>query len=213
MPKFKVILSDVPWLYNDKREGYGGSAPHYASLSTEDLAKLPVKEISDDDCILFFWTTFPFLPEALHIMESWGFKYKTVGFVWIKLNTQINRIIGQIREFLLNPGIENLLAMFKKIFFYGIGSYTRSNVEVCLIGIKGRPAVLNKNISQLIVWPKSKHSEKPKSIMSKIVEMMGDVPRIEIFSREKVEGWEVLGNEIDGRDIRESIKDYIEVTT
>ena len=81
-------------------------------MSIEDIKNLPVNDVADDDCMLFLWTTFPNLQEGLDVIKAWGFKYKTLGFSWIKLNKK------------------------NKKPFFGIGHYTKSNCECCLIGVK-----------------------------------------------------------------------------
>lgn len=114
--KYKVIYADPPWKYGDKLKHHGGGAEdHYPTMETEEIMALPVKDIADEDCILFIWVTFPTLLDGIKVIESWGFEYKTLGFSWIKLNK------GD-----------------KKPFF-GMGHYTKSNCEVCLIGVKGHP--------------------------------------------------------------------------
>ena len=91
--KYKVIYADPPWLYSSdpksKRGIWGLSQNHYKSMSLKDLKKLPIKDIADEDCILFMWATFPLLPQAIELLEAWGFKYKTIAFVWVKQNKKI----------------------------------------------------------------------------------------------------------------------------
>lgn len=118
------------------------------------------------------WATFPKIREALDVVKAWGFEYKTVGFVWIKKNK--------------NGGN-----------FFGVGWYTKSNAEICLIGVKGKSPKVSNSISQIIEAVRGKHSKKPEIIRAKIVEFAGDIPRIELFAREKHEGWTSWGNEIE----------------
>lgn len=86
--KYNIIYADPPWqyrVYSDK--GKGRSAEnYYPTMSIEDIGKLPVKELTAEDSVLFMWVTFPVLKEALPVIEEWGFAYKTVAFVWTKLN-------------------------------------------------------------------------------------------------------------------------------
>lgn len=105
-------------------------------------------------------------------MEAWGFKYKTIGFQWLKKNKKADT------------------------FFYGLGRWTRGNTECCLIGVKGKPKRLSNSVSQLIIERIQGHSKKPDVVRDKIVELMGDLPRVELFAREKTEGWDSWGNEI-----------------
>jgi N6-adenosine-specific RNA methylase IME4 len=154
-------------------------------MSVEKLCALPVQDIAGEDCAMFFWVTSPMLPEALQIIKAWGFKFKTAAFVWLKKNKKADS------------------------FFFGLGFWTRGNVEICLLATRGRPKRQNRGISQLIVSPIEAHSKKPDVVRDKIVELMGDISRIELFARERAEGWDALGNEIDGRDIRDALMDVV----
>ena len=173
--KYSVIYADPLWHYNDKRDKHprlcGGARVHYPVMKTADICALPVKAIADDNALLFMWATFPNLPESLKVMEAWGFKYKTLGFSWIKTNKNGSP-------------------------FFGIGWYTKSNCEVCLIGVRGRPKKASNSVSSIVLAPKGKHSAKPAIVRDKIVEFAGDVPRIELFARQEVSGWDSWGNEL-----------------
>ena len=94
--KYKVIYADPPWSYNDKRGGggdksYGGATTHYPTMDIKDIKSLPISDIADDDCLLFMWVTFPLLQEGLDTIAAWGFKYKTLGFSWIKMTKDNSR--------------------------------------------------------------------------------------------------------------------------
>jgi N6-adenosine-specific RNA methylase IME4 len=154
-------------------------------MTTDELCALPVAEIADKDCILFMWVTFPNLLDGLKVIKAWGFQYKTCGFVWLKTNRK-------------SPG-----------FFIGLGYWTRANAELCLIATRGHPKRISKSVRQLVASPLERHSKKPDCVRERIVELMGDVPRIELFAREQAPGWDALGNEIDGKDIRDALKEVI----
>lgn len=168
--KYKIIYADPAWRYQC-RGGRGSSDNHYNTLSINDLCSLPVKDIADD-CILFLWVTYPMLKEGLQLIEAWGFTYKTIGFQWIKKNK-------------VSPS-----------FFYGLGRWTRGNTEPCLIATKGKPKRLDKSISQLVITPIRKHSQKPDEVRDLIIKLVGDLSRIELFSRNKINGWDAWGDEI-----------------
>ena len=146
-------------------------------MRLEELAALPVSDLADTDCALFLWATFPQLPEALRLIRAWGFSYKTVAFVWLKTNRKA------------------------RTWFYGLGFWTRSNAEICLLATKGHPKRQAAHIHQLIVSPVERHSKKPDEARDRIVALMGDLPRIELFARQETPGWEVWGNEVNS-DIR-----------
>lgn len=177
MKKYNVIYADPPWSYRDKRDKHprisGGALSHYPTMSVEDIKRLPVKELADENCMLFLWVTFPLLQEGLDVIKAWGFTYKTLGFSWIKTNK--------------NNGKP----------FFGIGYYTKSNCEICLIGVKGKPIKVSNSVSSVVIAPREEHSKKPDIVRDKIVELCGDVPRVELFARQYSPGWDVWGNEVD----------------
>lgn len=81
--KYKIIYADPPWRYQD-RKCNGACEFHYNTMKIEDICNLPIQNIADKDCVLFIWVTYPMLKEGLKLIESWGFKYKTIGFQWVK---------------------------------------------------------------------------------------------------------------------------------
>ena len=177
--KYNVIYADPPWKYGDVHTWYkmgGGVAKHYKTMNLEELNAMSdkIKKIAAADCLLFMWVTFPNLKEGIKTIENWGFKYKTLGFSWIKLN-KIN----------------------KKPCF-GIGFYTKSNCEVCLIGIKGKPGNLIKSnkVSSCIISERREHSRKPDEARERIEQLVGQVPKIELFARQEFDGWDCWGNEV-----------------
>lgn len=180
MKKYKIIYADPPWDYAD--QGCQGTmANHYKGMSLEDLKRLHVNKITDKNCILFMWATYPMYAEALEIIGKWGFKYKTIAFQWLKLDPVA-----------LTP-------------FFGLGRWTRGNTEPCLLATKGKPKRISADVFQLIQSSRHKHSRKPAEARKRIVQLMGDLPRIELFARKETllfdadcfEGWDVWGNEVD----------------
>jgi len=171
--KYNIIYADPPWSYKDKaKAGNRGAAFKYPTQSKDWIDNLPVKNIAEDDCALFLWVTMPKLNECWQLIEKWGFEYKTSAFTWIKKNKKANS------------------------FFWGMGSFTRANAELCLIATRGKPKRISAAVHSVIYSPIEKHSKKPDEARKRIVELMGDIPRIELFAREKVEGWDVWGNEV-----------------
>lgn len=142
-------------------------------MNIKDICNLPVEKIASKDCILFMWMTFPTLQESLKVIESWGFKYKTVAFVWIKQNKKAPTL------------------------FWGLGFWTRANAEICILATKGNPKRISAKVHQVIISPVEEHSKKPDETRKRIVELVGDLPRIELFARSKTKGWDVWGNEVD----------------
>jgi len=169
--KYGVIYADPPWEY--RCGGNGGARRHYPLMKTQDICTLPVGNLADRDCVLFLWATCPNLPEAFEVIKAWGFTYKTVAFCWVKRNK-------------ISPS-----------WFVGMGHWTRANAEVCLLATKGKPKRVSKSVRQVIDTPIERHSKKPDVARERIVELMGDIPRIELFAREKADGWDVFGNEVE----------------
>lgn len=172
--KYGVIYADPPWHYRVySKKGAGRSAEsHYPTMSVEDICALPVSDISAKDCALFMWITFPNLMDAIRVMEAWGFEYKTVAFVWIKQNKVADSL------------------------FWGMGYWTRANAEVCVIATKGSPKRADAGVHQVIISHIERHSQKPQEARDRIKRLMGDVPMIELFARQKVDGWDTWGNEV-----------------
>ena len=184
MKKYQIILADPPWIYDDKlgtnNSKMGGYDKYYKGMRIKDICNLKVKNIADKNCILFLWATMPKLQEALNVINAWGFIHKTTAFTWIKLNPKAGTI------------------------FKGIGRWVQGNAELCLLATKGKPHRIAKNISQIILAKRGKHSVKPPEVREKIVQLLGDLPRIELFARkpkdffnESYKGWDVWGNEVE----------------
>ena len=191
--KYNIIYADPPWAYKDKAAaGNRGACFKYELMTDADIRALPVQDIAAEDCVLFMWATYPKLKEALDVIKAWGFTYKTCGFQWIKQNKSGNG------------------------HFFGMGNWTRANTEPCLIATKGeafpvvldeegsapcliatkgKPKRISASVSQLIFSPLRAHSQKPDEVRDRIVALMGDLPRIELFARSGAEGWDCWGNE------------------
>ena len=130
---------------------------------------------------------YPKMQEALDLIEAWGFKYKSIAFQWIKQNRSGNG------------------------YFFGLGRWTRGNTEPCLIAIKGKPKRISAGVGQLVFSPLRRHSQKPAEVRDKIVELMGDLPRIELFAREAAPGWDVWGNEAPTPEVKDAPVDSVEL--
>ena len=171
MKKYQIIYADPAWVYSDKSKSHGGGAEsHYKCTSTEEMGKLKIP--SDDNSVCLMWCTYPQLEEGLKLLKAWGFKYKTVAFTWVKTNKN-----GSI--------------------YMGMGRYTRANAEICLLGKKGKGVPRqNASIYNTRLHSRGKHSEKPAIFRWEIEKLFGDAKRLELFARQKTEGWDVWGNEV-----------------
>lgn len=201
--RYNVIYADPPWTYTDKAAaGKRGAEFKYPCMTLDDIKALPVPEIAAADAVLFLWVTWPLLVEGIETLQVWGFKYKTVGFVWIKLVRRVERMINSLVNVVRfatgsNEAIENFVREFiERILFMGMGNWTRSNSEVCLMGIRGKPKRISAGVRQVIMSPIQEHSRKPDETRDRIVQLMGDVPRIELFARQTAPGWDAWGNEV-----------------
>ena len=173
--KYKIIYADPPWAFNFKnRKGLSDEAKGklYDTMKAEDIVNLPVKDIADDNCVLFLWIMNSIMPDALKAIKSWGFEYKTVAFTWVKTTTTGKH-------------------------FFGGGNWTRSNPEICLLATKGKPKRISASVRNLCVAQRREHSRKPDEIRNSIVELCGDIPRVELFCRYPEKGWDVWGNEVE----------------
>lgn len=172
--KYNIILADPPWSYRDKAlAGNRGAGCKYQIQSNNWIENLPVVDIADDNCALFLWVTMPKLSECWDLIDKWGFEYKTVAFTWVKRNKK------------------------SPTWFWGMGNWTRANAEVCLLSIKGKPKRINASVHSVVDSPIREHSQKPPEVRDRIVDLLGDLPRIELFARDKVDGWDAWGDEID----------------
>ena len=178
---FNIIYADPPWQFKllrpfgPLRQGQSYDTQRmlpYPSMSTEEISAIPVAPICDPDCVLFLWATYPMLPDALKVISAWGFEFKTVGFTWVKRTRR------------------------DRTFHFGMGYWTRSNPELCLLATRGRPHRISKRVANLVISPLREHSRKPDEVRERIVELCGDLPRAELFAREKAPGWCAWGNEV-----------------
>lgn len=174
--KYKIIYADPPWSYSDSQQSGGtaffGASVRYPTMNNKEIAALPISELAEKDAVLFLWATSPLLPEALESLRTWGFKYKTIAFCWNK-QTKNGKWVSNM------------------------GRWTMGNIEICLLGVRGKPQRISKNVKQLVLAERTRHSAKPNEVRERIVELMGDLPRVELFAREKKPGWDVWGNEVE----------------
>ncbi len=173
--KYNIIYADPPWTYktwSGKGKEKKSAENHYPCMKKEDIQNLPVSKIAADDCVLLLWVTFPCLEEGLELIPKWGFKYKTCGFTWVKRNKKSDS------------------------WFWGLGYWTRANTEICLLATKGKPQRASKSVHQVCDARIMEHSRKPDEIRDRIVDLCGDLPRIELFARRQAKGWDCWGNEV-----------------
>ena len=169
--KYQIIYADPPWSYQGKMMN-SSVTDHYSTMTINGICNLPVQDIADENCVLFMWVTLPKLNEFMRVVESWGFTYKSTAFVWVKKNKKSDS------------------------FFMGLGRWTRANPEICIIATKGSIKRQSFSIRQLQIFPIERHSKKPDQFRDLIIELVGDLPRIELFARQSAQGWDNWGNEV-----------------
>jgi len=187
---YNIIYADPPWTYRAAQSDdpvRGGKT--YTTMILGDIKNLDVQAIAARDCGLFLWATMPLLQEALDVIKSWGFRYTTCAFCWIKLNPT---------GALLKGGRNGKDILLRKSIYSGLGYWTNRNAELCLYGKKGHPKRQARNVKQIVLAPRGRHSAKPPEVRDRIVQLMGDLPRIELFARQRVPGWDAFGDEIEG---------------
>lgn len=186
--KYQIIYADPPWdfggggVYQDNNRPLRKTKDQYPLMKIKDLLNLPVEQIAADDALLFMWTTDQHIPDALKLIDAWGFKYCTVAFYWVKKTNKGNTC-------------------------FNVGCWTMKSVEQVFLGLRGKAMHLKKtrNIKQLVEAERTIHSKKPKEVMDRIVELVGDLPRVELFARQQIEGWDSLGFDLNGVNIKESL--------
>lgn len=178
--KYNIIYCDPPWVFSSKElQRYGGKrfrplTDVYNTEETSVMKNWDIGRIADKDCVVFMWTTDAHICEAIELMKAWGFKYVTVAFIWAKMSKHGKQLAN-------------------------LGAWTMKNCELVLLGTKGNMLKYKKqnNIQQLVYAERTKHSKKPNEVRERIVKLFGDsLPKIELFAREYVEGWDCWGDEV-----------------
>lgn len=177
--KYNVIYADPPWDFSSRYTS--GTKPRhinekYDTMSNKDIIGLgkQIQQLTSKNAVCFMWTTNVHLLEALRALKSWGFTYRTIAFVWVKM--------GKSRKVQVNMGM-----------------WTMPGSEICLLGVKGMPHKFLKarNVQQVVIKPRTVHSKKPQEVRDRIVKMFGEkVKYLELFAREKVYPFDVFGNEV-----------------
>jgi N6-adenosine-specific RNA methylase IME4 len=173
--KHEIIYADPGWRYRDKAKAgsRGVDGKYKSTMSMDEIVDLPVQQIATDNAYLFLWVTSPLIGEIIQsgLMKHWGFKQKNVAFTWIKTTKH-----GKLH--------------------WGMGNWTRANPEFCLLGIRGKPKRISCAVHSVVMAPIGPHSRKPDVVRDRIVELCGDLPRVELFARQRTPGWLAWGDEL-----------------
>lgn len=171
---YGAILIDPPWRFRTWSETNQRKAAsrHYRLMTIDDIIALPVATYAAPNCALFMWAINPMIPQALRVIEAWGFTYKTVALTWAKRT----------------PG--------GRAWHFGLGYWNRQNTEQCFLATRGHPVRRSKSIPQLLIAPRREHSRKPDETYDRIIALV-DGPYLEIFARQRRPGWDAIGDEVD----------------
>lgn len=171
--EFEIIYADPPWRYESDRHELG-TAKQYATMSLEELAAMPVAGLAAADSALVMWTTYHMLEQACSLFAAWGFEVKTVLCVWVKVD---------------RTGAPA----------FTLGRYTMPCSELCLFGIRGSLRVMQRQtvVNSIVRARPRGHSRKPPEVRKLIVDLFGDLPRIELFARTASPDWHVWGNQTE----------------
>ena len=178
---YGAVVADPPWRF----EAWSGKGTaraadnHYNTMRIDDLAALPVSELAADDCALFMWISWPMLRDAMSLIDSWCFSYKTCAFAWLKANVQQADLFRDDADAQV-----------------GLGYWTRANSEVCLLATRGSPKRLNADVRQGIIEPRREHSRKPACVHDRIERLVAG-PYLELFARARRQGWDCWGLEVN----------------
>jgi len=205
-PIYNIIYVDPPWTYNDRKlvrldgkvpKAGMGAGNHYQCMANAEMAALEIPILAAENCALFLWVTGPHLFSPMELINGWNaqvklkknqFRYTNKAFCWQKITVKGNT-------------------------FPGRGHWNFHNTEDCLLFMKGSFEV-QKIVHEEIRVPHQRgsdnkiiHSRKPAVVRDRIVEMFGDLPRIELFATERTPGWDCTGFGVDGRDIRDFLRE------
>lgn len=171
--RYSIIYADPPWhhtnVIRNRAKAHYGAYQQYPVMKTPEICALPISEIAEANSLLFLWTTGALFEDGMQVGRAWGYKFATVAFVWNKPNKKL-------------PGF-----------------YTMSQCEFCLVLKRGKiPQPRGKrNISQFLECKGGRHAEKPAEIRERITKMFPLQTKIELFARQRFEGWDAWGNEIE----------------
>lgn len=174
MNKYRTIYADPPWGWSSwSKKGEGRSASnHYRTMTLKEIAALPISDLAEDDAVLLLWSINSMLPQALEVMQAWSFTFKSVAFTWAKRSKT------------------------DRFWHIGCGYWSRQNTEQVLLGTRGKPKRLARDVRQLVVAPVREHSRKPNEVAESIERLVAG-PYLELFARERRPGWASFGDEVD----------------
>lgn len=170
---YDIVYADPPWDYDGRTqqngvEATGSAVYHYPTMTIHEMKRLKVQDLCKKDCLLFLWSSSPHLPQAIELMEAWGFEYKTIAFVWDKQR--------------VNPGYYTMSQC--EVCLVGKRGKIPENRGL-------------RNVKQFLSEHRTRHSAKPAEIRTRITQMFPTHTKLELFAREASPGWAVFGNQVE----------------
>lgn len=208
MKLYDIVYIDPPWQFNKRSNtntSFGGGAmAHYPTMPMKDIAALDFTIFMKENALMYCWVTLAKLPECIEAIQKPNLQFVTTGFVWIKTNP-VGHSEPQDGINIFDPSDNT----YRKPF-YGVGNYTASNAEICLIFRKGKMVKHKEKVSQVLLTPREKHSKKPKEAYNRLETMYpsSDFNKIEIFARNSSTGFDVVGNQHNNIQIEDFIQQY-----
>jgi N6-adenosine-specific RNA methylase IME4 len=199
MTPYSIIYLDPPWHYNSranhKTRFRGGVHGHYPTMTMDEIKALPVPDLAAPAAAVLMWCTYPYLDEQIRLFKHWGFRYRTIFVNWVKLNPKgywsphADPNYGPDKQYVRYGD------MWHSVFF-GVGYYAKSNTEPLLLGMRGQLPTRDNTVSSVILAPRREHSRKPDEARERITQVFGALPRLEMFARQKADGWHSWGNTV-----------------
>lgn len=197
--RYEIVLADPPWSFGAWSRPDAGrtAAAHYDTMTLEDLCAMGpwLRTITRDDSVLLMWSTCAGLPDALRVMDAWGFDYKTVAITWVKLVARTADADDERKTFAAGRAIVERRPRERHALHFGMGHYTRSQTELLLIGTRKARARHKRNVPQVLFAPVGQHSAKPREQYDIIDNLYPYTRKLELFARARQPGWDVWGDE------------------
>jgi N6-adenosine-specific RNA methylase IME4 len=224
--KFSIIVADPPYGFKDSLKMSNvkrGAQANYDTMTMQEIRELPVKDYCHPDgAVLCLWVPSSLLQDGLDTMKAWGFKHKQT-YVWVKIKKQpfkgiFDRVFEIVRSFEMFSSFKELREFIldqkyptmNDMLSFGMGRLFRQTHEICLIGISNNKIYkqLNNKSQRSVSFAENlKHSAKPECLQNSLEIMFPTAYKLELFARRIRPGWTCLGNEIDGKDIRDVLSD------
>lgn len=210
---FQVVVTDNPWAFDDKltmSDVSRGAQANYPTLGERELIGLGrfIDYVSDGDAVTYAWVPSSLIRLGIEFVDACGFEVSGLT-VWLKIAKLMAEVLDD-PDILNNPRVlRKFIDMLKKEgggLAFGMGHLFRQCHEVAIEGRRGRIVgkCLNKSQRSVHLAPNYRHSQKPEKLQDSL-DLMFPGNKLEVFARRQRPGWTCLGNEIDGRDIRETL--------